>query len=161
MNDDPDSLIYWQCHLYKAEDYENHSLSDFDCNSYIERDTVLLQVNPKTEYIKDYGEVTTFQEQNGLVNVHFRSKSLTPGMDFNFTVTCHSDNETISYLAQGVTPKYRDLVFALDREIWIKDNTGYIVGSIVILIVISIILWFAWDVTLRDIYVQWKRSRRR
>ena len=119
----------------------------FECNTYVEIDGKTIQVNPAREVIELYGITQTFKEKKGLINAYFTSENLrvSPEHIYDFIIKCSHNSTTISF-NQSVKPDYVAPLVLTDRILWAKDNSTYIVGGFIIIMILLLLgsMWFNW-----------------
>jgi hypothetical protein len=123
----------WLCLINESE--------IFSCNSYVKIEDRTIQINPPRENIELYGFIDSFKSQNGLVNVYFSKENLRVSDEYNyqFIVKCSYNHTIISYNA-SVSPVYVAPVVFVDRLLWAKDNAGFVIGAVIIVVLIILML---------------------
>lgn len=118
----------------------------FKCNSYVEIESRVIQVNPNRENIELFGVSETFNERNGLVNAYFTTENLriSANHTYNFIIKCSSNGTTTSYNL-SVKPDYVAPKVVIDRMLWSMDNAGYIVGGIIVFLFLILIILTWWN----------------
>jgi len=117
---------------------------DVDCVSYVKDiyNRYLLQTNPKKEYLKGIGEISTFAAigQNKIVRARFTEKNLLPEEDFIFGVSCKTTDNRTFVNEINATPTYKDLRVVAYRTVWVKDQFGFIIPIIMLISVVLLLV---------------------
>lgn len=132
--------IFWYCSL---ED----TYIDANCISYVKEDNFVIQTNPQQKtfstglFSKEQETREFFTAENGLVNPYFTTDNLKTNRTYIFGVECSYEGGK-SVEEHYVTPLYQDLDVVADRTLWVKQNTGFIIGILVVIAFIGIL--FIW-----------------
>jgi hypothetical protein len=126
--------IYWKCSI-------TNSTGNYSCISYIKEQGAIIQTSPQQETFSS-GIIARQQEsreffkaENGLVNPYFTTENLVTNKTYVFGVQCSYDGGTLT-TEEYITPMYRNLEGVAYTGIWLKDNIGYILGGIILLLII-------------------------
>jgi len=134
--------LYWKCTM-------NSSITDYSCISYVKQEGFIVQTNPQQKTYSS-GLIPREQEsreffvaQNGLVNPYFTTENLKSNVSYVFGVQCSYQGGKLT-TEHYVTPLYKNLDELASRTIWVKDNSGYLIGALIFLVVIGFLV--AWVV---------------
>jgi len=117
-----------------------YNVSSVYCLSYIEFNDELIQLNPVPKKVDDIGIIDKFEVRNKIVNVYFRKDLLRHNRSVIFGVLCENES-----FVRNITPHYSEYYNLIDRTAWIRNNVGYIIGFLFIIIVVIIFLRWAWN----------------
>jgi hypothetical protein len=133
--------VQWRCTI--------NSTASYSCVSYIKEQGATIQTNPQLKTysngILSLGQESReyFSATNGLVQPYFLSPELKSNKTYVFGLVCSSGNGTLT-TEHYVTPMYQNLEGVAYSGIWLKDNIGYLVGGVILLIVIIAGASFIW-----------------
>lgn len=131
--------IFWYCTM-------NDVSTEYKCISYVKEAGHTIQTNPQQKSYstgllsREQESREFFSAENGLVNPYFTTDNLKNNRTYIFGVECSSENGNIR-TEQYVTPIYQDLDVIASRSLWLKDNTGYIVGGLIVVVFIFLIVY--------------------
>jgi hypothetical protein len=134
--------IYWKCSM------DNTSL-DYNCVSYVKQQNSIIQTNPQQEtyssgiFARKQETREFFTADNGLVNPYFTTTNLKPNITYVFGVECSYEGGNMK-TEQYVTPLYKNLEGVAYTTLWLKDNIGYMVGGIILVILLIVGVFAIW-----------------
>jgi len=110
----------------------------YKCFSVVkEKDTgQIVQVNPDQNRSNPvYENRQYFTPLYSTINFYYTGENLQPEKDYVVRVECSSQNRII-YSEYTINRQYEDLSWVYHRTVWLKDNSSYITGGIIILLLI-------------------------
>jgi surface protein len=127
------SRINWRCTINQTGNYT--------CISYVKEQNATIQTNPQLStfssgaWAMEQESREYFSAQAGLVQPYFLTEGLKSNKTYVFGVLCSSGNGTLT-TEHFVTPMYNSLDALASRTMWLKDNIGYIIGGIILLLIL-------------------------
>jgi hypothetical protein len=133
-----DDRIKWFCNINQTPE------TNITCISYVKDvNAGIVQTNPSyneksdtfiTQSIEDR---TSFQAENGLVQVYFTKDNLVfDKREYVYGVKC-SDGTTIKEFQKISTPEYESVSAPITRLVWAKENSaGLILGIIIFAVLV-------------------------
>jgi hypothetical protein len=127
------SRINWRCTINQTGNYT--------CISYVKEQNATIQTNPQLStfssgaWAMEQESREYFSAQAGLVQPYFLTDGLKSNKTYVFGVLCSSGNGTLT-TEHFVTPMYNSLDSLASRTMWLKDNIGYIIGGIILLLIL-------------------------
>jgi len=128
-----------------------------NCYSYIRKGDNILQTNPEDQIRnkftglaileKPLDDQLYFQANAGLVKPYITNKNLYPDNQYVMGVKCtvqNGNNSEVLTWEQPIEPEYKPFTWTLYRGLWLKENLGVIIGTVVVgflIIVIGLYLW--------------------
>jgi hypothetical protein len=131
--------IFWYCSM--------HNEANYQCISYVKQDGYTVQTNPQQKTFsigllgKEQETREFFAAENGLVNPYFTTDNLKHNITYVFGVECSNEDGKIS-TEHYVTPLYENLDELAYRGVWVRNNIGYVIGGVIILIVIVFVIFW-------------------
>lgn len=129
--------IFWYCSIDSEEDYQ--------CISYVKLGDYTVQTNPQQKTFsigllsKEQETREFFTAENGLVNPYFTTDNLKHNQTYIFGVECSGEDGKIIN-EHYVTPLYENLDEIAYRGVWLRNNLGYVLGGLVVLVLAVVII---------------------
>lgn len=130
----------FKCIAYVLNGYTNEILQTTP--EYKEVSQTFFNLHPEAE-TRQY-----FTPANNIVNFYFTGKNLHPDNDYILTIECAS-SERILRSQMRFVPKYEDVSFVFFRTLWLMENTPYLIGGVIMLIILFLIGWAIYQGVLR------------
>jgi len=103
-----------------------------ECGTMVMIENQIIQTNPDIKYVDEYGQVSSFKEENGLINAYFTKENMRVNRDYKWILECSGNS--IYYFNATVKPVYENYNIVADRLVWLKDNSAWVIGLMLLLV---------------------------
>lgn len=124
-------------------------MRDYSCLSFVRNMSgQLLSVNPVDTNIQQIGRIEHFESNGQIVRIEFRPMPniIRPLINYTYGVICsNGSGSNMSGVEQfniTMMPRYKELDIVAEKTIYLKDYTGYILITVIVLLFgVAILLW--------------------
>lgn len=116
------------------------NVSNYSCVSMVMKDGNVINTMPMKE-VKEFGTVQYFESDGNIVHIDFSTKDLVAD-SFNLIVRCGNETESFDYNETvNFTYDYISESDVVNRMVYVKENTGYLILGITVLFILGVIVY--------------------